>query len=126
MMAGSTGSFREAGYTVGRRSSAVRPARRRGVGIREYEPARRLRVAAVLAGVVALVAAGSGLEFRSGGLPPTASAKASAPPDIATQLRYIGRDTLTGRPTAVDDRFIAELEGQIERYGKDEREAIPP
>jgi len=47
-------------------------------------------------------------------------------PAFAAQLRYIGRDTLTGLPARVDDRFIAETELAIERYGKDEGTAVPP
>ncbi len=47
-------------------------------------------------------------------------------PGFGEQLRYIGRDGLTGMPMRVDDRFIAENELAIERYGQDEREAVPP
>lgn len=54
-------------------------------------------------------------------------AQASAPAlPMAAQLRYMGRDTLTGMPIRVDDRFIAQAERAIERYGKDEAEAVPP
>jgi sortase (surface protein transpeptidase) len=51
-----------------------------------------------------------------------------APPGIGEQLRYIGRDLATGAPVTVDDRFIAEVERAVERYGKDEvpAEAAPP
>lgn len=45
---------------------------------------------------------------------------------IAEQLRYIGRDPLTGLAAPVDDRFIAEVERAIERYGKDEGRPVPP
>lgn len=45
---------------------------------------------------------------------------------LAEQLRYIGRDPVTGMPAPVDDRFIAAAEEDIARYGKDEREAFPP
>ena len=42
------------------------------------------------------------------------------------ELRYIGRDGLTGMPIRVDDVFIAETELAIERYGQDAREPQPP
>jgi len=45
---------------------------------------------------------------------------------LAEQLRYVGRDPFTGSASPVDDRFIAEVEKSIERYGKDERQPIPP
>ena len=45
---------------------------------------------------------------------------------LEEQLRYIGRDYATGQPALVDDRFIAEVERSIERYGKDEQEPVPP
>lgn len=54
-----------------------------------------------------------------------ASADVGAP-GLAEQLRYVGRDPLTGSAAPVDDRFIAEVEKSIERYGKDERQPIPP
>lgn len=47
-------------------------------------------------------------------------------PTLADQLRYIGRDTSTGLAAPVDDRFIAEVERSIERYGKDEGKPVPP
>ncbi len=49
-------------------------------------------------------------------------------PGFGEELRYVGRDGLTGMPARVNDRFIAETEKAIERYGKDERqpEAPPP
>ncbi|GIW13240.1 MAG: hypothetical protein KatS3mg062_0679 [Tepidiforma sp.] len=55
----------------------------------------------------------------------TAAAPGDVPP-FAPELRYVGRDTLTGLPSRVDDRFISELERAIERYGKDAAEPIPP
>jgi sortase (surface protein transpeptidase) len=62
-----------------------------------------------------------------GSAPPEALALTqSQPRDLATSLRYIGRDALTGMPAPVDDRFIAEHEEAIERYGEDEREPVPP
>jgi hypothetical protein len=45
---------------------------------------------------------------------------------LAAQLRYIGRDEATGMPRSVDDSYIATVERGVERYGKDERPAIPP
>jgi len=45
---------------------------------------------------------------------------------LAGQLRYIGRDATTGMPRSVDDSYIAAVEHGVERYGKDERQAIPP
>ncbi|MEP7215932.1 MAG: class F sortase [Anaerolineaceae bacterium] len=47
-------------------------------------------------------------------------------PGLAEQLRYVGRDPLTGFAAPVDDRFIAEVEKAIERYGKDEGQPVPP
>ena len=47
-------------------------------------------------------------------------------PGFGENLRYIGRDGLTGMPRRVDDRFIAENELAIERYGQDEQEPLPP
>lgn len=45
---------------------------------------------------------------------------------IAGQLRYVGRDPLTGMAAPVGDRFIAEVERAIDRYGKDEGQPVPP
>ncbi len=53
-----------------------------------------------------------------------ASAEA-APHGLAEQLRYVGRDPLTGAAAPVDDGFIAAVEKSIDRYGKDEGEAVP-
>ncbi|MBI5948882.1 MAG: class F sortase [Chloroflexi bacterium] len=62
-----------------------------------------------------------------GDAPREARADASpAPVALATRLRYIGRDPATGLPSPVDDHFIAESEAAIARYGKDEREPVPP
>lgn len=60
-----------------------------------------------------------------------AVAVAVGAPDTATrspglQLRYLGRDPATGMPAVVNDRFIAEVEHAIARYGKDEAEPVPP
>lgn len=48
------------------------------------------------------------------------------PPGFGEGLRYVGRDGLTGMPARVNDRFIAETERAIERYGLDAREPVPP
>lgn len=55
-----------------------------------------------------------------------ATAQLQAEGGLAEQLRYIGRDTSTGMPAPVDDRFIARIEHEIARYGKDERQPVPP
>lgn len=47
-------------------------------------------------------------------------------PGFGESLRYIGRDTITGMPARIDDRFIAETERAIERYGQDATEPVPP
>ena len=47
-------------------------------------------------------------------------------PGFGEDLRYIGRDGLTGLPARVDDVFIYENERAIERYGQDAREPVPP
>jgi hypothetical protein len=47
-------------------------------------------------------------------------------PGFGEELRYVGRDGLTGMPARVNDRFIAETERAIERYGLDAREPVPP
>ncbi len=49
-----------------------------------------------------------------------------AVPGFGEELRYVGRDGLTGMPARVDDHFIAETERAIERYGLDAREPVPP
>ena len=75
---------------------------------------------------LALVGGLSSLPDTGPAISPARAATAVEPRDLASQLRYIGRDTVTGLPAPVDDRFIAEHEEAIERYGQDEREAIPP
>ncbi len=43
------------------------------------------------------------------------------------QLRYVGRDYVTGGPVTVDDRFILQVERSVEQYGKEEiPAAVPP
>jgi hypothetical protein len=82
---------------------------------------RWIAVFAVLA--VALVAASG---EPAGDARPSAAAAVAGPLSPGEQLKYIGRDASTGLPAAVDDRFIAETERAVERYGKDDRPAIPP
>lgn len=90
-------------------------------------PIARMRVAA--ASFVAAIAIASfvGVGPGEGWLVsrPAAAVEAAQPRDLGSQLRYIGRDGLTGMPAPVDDRFIEDHKVAIERYGKDEREAIP-
>lgn len=60
---------------------------------------------------------------------PSRAVAQSAPmqaPALGAELRYIGRDPATGMAARVDDRFIARVEHEVERYGQDEREAVPP
>ncbi|MCC7366070.1 MAG: class F sortase [Dehalococcoidia bacterium] len=80
---------------------------------------RALFAALVLAGGIA----GTATWLVPG--PGAAAEVASRPPALGEQLRYIGRDPWTGAPAPVNDRFIAEVERAIERYGKDESEAVP-
>jgi LPXTG-site transpeptidase (sortase) family protein len=81
-------------------------------------------VVALLLGVVCVAA----IVARGPAMSDTATAAGAEPQarGIGEQLRYIGRDQLTGMPAPVDDRFIAEVERAVERYGKDERAAVPP
>lgn len=83
---------------------------------------RRAHVA-IAAGLLLAVAVSAGWMWRPG---ESQAAGATAPASIGTRLRYIGRDQATGLPATVDDRFIAEVERGVERYGKDEQAAIPP
>lgn len=85
----------------------------------------RLRIFAPLLAVplVALAVVG----FGHGPHPASAiESPPAAAPALGDQLRYIGRDHLTGMPAPVDDRFIAEVERAVERYGKDEQRAVAP
>lgn len=50
----------------------------------------------------------------------------AGPATLGTELRYVGRDPLTGMPGRVDDRFIADVERSLERYGKDPGQPVPP
>lgn len=81
-----------------------------------------MRRLTIIVGIVALLAAGF-VVVR----PAVQDASAAAGQyGLAEQLRYVGRDPITGAPAPVDDRFIAEAEKSIERYGKDERQPVPP
>lgn len=55
-----------------------------------------------------------------------AGAQATADAGLAASLRHVGRDHLTGLPTWVGEAFIVEQQVARERYGRDEREPIPP
>ena len=66
---------------------------------------------------------GEGLRAVRAGEEPAVTAQA---PALADQLRYIGRDGLTGMPVTVNDRFIADVERAVERYGIDESKPQPP
>jgi Sortase domain len=85
-----------------------------------------MRTLALLAAVTAVGISFFATAARGGGS--VTAAEELAPLGIGEQLRYIGRDLATGAPTSVDDRFIAEVERAVERYGKDEvpAEAAPP
>ena len=78
-----------------------------------------MRVHALLALLIAAAVFAGGLPDRAGSAP-------AAVPGMAELLRHIGRDPITGMPTPVAERFIAEHEIAVERYGKDEREPEPP
>ncbi len=71
------------------------------------------------------ILAASAMGPAEGGEAAPANAGAT-PRGIGEQLRYIGRDQLTGMPAPVDDRFIAAVERAVERYGKDESPSVPP
>jgi len=64
--------------------------------------------------------------FAPAANPAAAGEATSTSPALGEQLRYIGRDGVTGMPAPVDDRFIAEVGRAVERYGKDEQQAVPP
>ncbi|MEX0784609.1 MAG: class F sortase [Dehalococcoidia bacterium] len=89
----------------------------------------RNRLTWAIAGILAtllLATAWVAWPLTSGGWSQDAAAAQSQPRDLATQLRYIGRDGLTGMPAPVDDRFIADHEEAIDQYGEVEHEAVPP
>jgi len=94
---------------------------RRGASYNHGMRARRFvcsTALAVLAGFVSLSPGAAG--------PADAAPPAPIGGGIFAQLRYVGRDPATGLPASVDDRFIAEVERGVERYGKDEVQPVPP
>ena len=84
------------------------------------------RVVLLVAGPIALCLAIAGAAWSGAGV--SAQADAAPPAGMLANLRYIGRDTATGLPAPVDDRFIADVARAVERYGKDEQppEPAPP
>jgi len=74
------------------------------------------------AGLVAL----AGVAAAGLWMPGSSAAQSPVTGGMAHELRYVGRDSLTGMAARVDDRFIAEVEESIERYGQDAREPVPP
>ncbi len=56
----------------------------------------------------------------------SAGGAASVLPAYSDELRYIGRDYLTGMPAVVNDRFIAEVEQAIADYNKEDAQPVPP
>ncbi len=75
---------------------------------------------------LALVTVGVMSQFGAEASSVAAQSPGLAAPALGAELRYIGRDGATGMAARVDDRFIAEVEHGVERYGLDEREAVPP
>ena len=82
---------------------------------------QRHRLVVLLAATVVLGPAFAG---RSA-LPSGVRAESAEPSGLLNGLRYVGRDTATGLPAPVDDRFIAATAHAVERYGKDEQPAEP-
>jgi LPXTG-site transpeptidase (sortase) family protein len=81
----------------------------------------------LVAGLVLLLSiAFGGLWLSSRDAGEAADREAPPAPAFSAELRYIGRDGVTGMPVRVDDRFIAERQRGIERYGQDRREPVPP
>ena len=83
----------------------------------------RLRFAATATLLAATIGAAAYLAWPG---PTSAAETVIAAPALSEQLRHIGRDHLTGLPAWVGEGFIAQQEQARDRYGKDEREAIPP
>lgn len=90
---------------------------------RTMPPVRRIALLFATGLVPAILGAAAAWQLNE---TPAARAEASAPAGILGQLRYIGRDTATGQPASVNDRFIAAVEHAVERYGKDEQQPVPP
>jgi len=84
-------------------------------------PVRRIPLVLALAVVPALLGVAAA-QLTSA---PSANAESAGPAGLLGQLRYIGRDTATGQPASVNDRFIAAVEHAVERYGKDEQQPVP-
>ncbi|GMV85205.1 MAG: hypothetical protein AMXMBFR80_10610 [Dehalococcoidia bacterium] len=80
----------------------------------------RTWLGALLGGLVVVVLAAT----WAGG--PATRAQSNLGASFGGELRYIGRDPLTGMPARIDDRFITETERAIERYGKDPGQPVPP
>jgi sortase (surface protein transpeptidase) len=82
----------------------------------------------LLAAVPVVLVAFAFVAFQvSGGARDVAAAQETpGPSGLAAQLRHVGRDGATGLPKWVGEGFIAERQRQVERYGKDEREPVPP
>ncbi len=80
----------------------------------------RWRSGAVLLVAAALAGSGSLASATQGGPPGTNA------PSMAELLRHVGRDPYTGMPAPINERFIAEHEIAVERYGKDEQPPEPP
>ncbi len=81
---------------------------------------KRMVLAGVTVGLVGIAAAAFGAWATEG------DARAATPGALAHELRYVGRDPYTGMAARVDDRFIAEVEESIERYGQEDRDPVPP
>lgn len=91
-----------------------------------YGMGMSLRLASGMAGSVVLALL-AGLMAWSTMSPEVAEASTgSEAPGLAAQLRHVGRDSTTGMPRWVGEGFIAAQEEAIARYGKDEREPVPP
>ena len=83
----------------------------------------RIRVALATFFIAATAAGAAYLAWPCGA---SAANSATVAPAFSDQLRHVGRDHLTGLPTWVGEGFIAQQEQDRERYGRDEREPIPP
>jgi LPXTG-site transpeptidase (sortase) family protein len=88
---------------------------------------RHMRRASFVAfGLLAVCAVAASWLWLARPFEASAADTAGAAPGLATQLRHVGRDGATGMATWVGEGFIAEREREVERYGKDERDAVPP
>ncbi len=73
-----------------------------------------------------LVSAGAAGWLAWPGAASAADTPPAAAPPLSEQLRHVGRDGATGLASWVGEGFIAQREQGVERYGKDEREPVPP